>query len=250
MITKLFQSTGMMKKAILTAALLPALLATKAQNFIDKGRIEYEVKSNVHKRIAGNDLAKELPQFSVAYYDLTFAGDRSVFRFSRSGNRTRIPGWFNVHSEEDVWYQDQAKGNGVNRKEIGGENYVMKDSLVKIDWRITNETREIAGFKCRKAIGKIFDSVYVFAFYSDEITASTGPMSLNGLPGMILGVTIPRMHTSWIATKVQIVDIDETTIAAPKGKEKSVTEVKNIVKDVLKTWWGGNNDAYIWKLFI
>ena len=70
----------------------------------------------------------------------------------------------------------------------------------------------IAGFNCRKAVTKIFDSVYVFAFYTDEIIISGGPCSINGLPGMILGVTIPRLYTSWIATKVMLNGVDENTI--------------------------------------
>jgi GLPGLI family protein len=35
------------------------------------------------------------------------------------------------------------------------------------------------------------EDVYVFAFYTDDITTiSGGPCSINGLPGMILGLTI------------------------------------------------------------
>jgi GLPGLI family protein len=33
-------------------------------------------------------------------------------------------------------------------------------------WRITDETRTIAGFECKKAVTKICDSVYVVAFYT------------------------------------------------------------------------------------
>jgi GLPGLI family protein len=59
---------------------------------------------------------------------------------------------------------------------------------MKIEWKLSpNETREFAGFMCRKATGVIFDSVYVFAFYTDEITVSGGPMGLHGLPGYDYG---------------------------------------------------------------
>jgi GLPGLI family protein len=93
---------------------------------------------------------------------------------------------------------------------------------MKLDWKLVpNETREIAGFNCRKAQAVIFDSVYVFAFYTDEITVSGGPMGIHGLPGMILGITIPRMFTSWIATKLQVNGVKTNIIVPPtKGKKK------------------------------
>jgi GLPGLI family protein len=46
-------------------------------------------------------------------------------------------------------------------------------------------------------------------------------MGISGLPGMILGVTIPRMFTSWVATKVQLSGYDAKMVTAPtKGKNK------------------------------
>ena len=84
---------------------------------------------------------------------------------------------------------------------------------------VPHETRNIAGFNCRKAYTILFDSVYVFAFYTDEIMISGGPLGIHGLPGMILGITIPRMHTSWIATKLQINGVDTSIIKPPKKGE-------------------------------
>lgn len=99
---------------------------------------------------------------------------------------------------------------------------VYSDSIKKIKWKIQNETRKIAGFDCRKAIGRIQDSVYVVAFYSAEIIPQGGPELFTGLPGMILGIAIPRWHTTWFATKVEIAQIDESLIEPPSGKKGKV----------------------------
>ena len=127
----------------------------------------------------------------------------------------------------------------------------MSDSLKPIEWKLfPNETREIAGFNCRKAQAVLFDSVYVFAFYTDEIMVSGGPMSLGGLPGMIMGVTIPRMHSSWIATKLQLGGYDEKLIVAPKkGKKKPAQELAETLKKVTADWgsWGQQS---IWNIFL
>ena len=98
-----------------------------------------------------------------------------------------------------------------------------------MEWRLTNENRVIAGFNCRKAVAKIFDSVYVFAFYTDEILIPGGPCSINGLPGMILGVTIPRLFTSWIATKVTLTGVDENIITPFLLKTPLAAKPKNLL---------------------
>jgi GLPGLI family protein len=61
--------------------------------------------------------------------------------------------------------------------------------------------------------------VYVFAFYTDDIMISGGPCSINGLPGMILGLTIPRLYTSFIATKVAVKKVTATEIIPVKAKK-------------------------------
>ncbi len=94
--------------------------------------------------------------------------------------------------------------------------YLLSNPLRKIDWKIGSEIRKIAGFDCRKAVGKIMDSIIVIAFYSDEIIPSGGPESFTGLPGMILGLAIPRMHATWYATKLELIDISDKDLQAPK----------------------------------
>src|SRR5258705_9803455 len=192
-----------------------------------------------------------MPQFSTSYYKYTFNNDKSLYKFDRLDERTKLP-WKNwMASEDNVWFTDYSAGTFTNYKSVFGEMYLMSDSLMNIDWKLSpNETREIAGFNCRKATGVIFDSVYVFAFYTDEITVSGGPMGISGLPGMVLGVTVPRMFTSWVATKVQLTGYDPKMIAAPiKGKKKVASELKESVKKATSDWgtWG---QQQIWNIFL
>ncbi len=128
-------------------------------------------------------------------------------------------------------------------------NYLLTGALMNIEWKLSpTETREIAGFNCRKATGIIFDSVYVFAFYTDEITISGGPMGINGLPGMILGITIPRMFTSYIATKLQVAGVDVRKVTAPqKGKKKDFVSLRQDVEKVAKNW-GKYGQQALWMM--
>ncbi len=225
----------------------------QAQTFINKGMIEYEVKENNHKVMGDGfwaDMMRDkTPKLSTYYYQLTFDTDKSIYLFNRKDEKTKIM-WNNGAEEDNVWYNDYANDNFVQRKDVFGEKYLISDSLLKMNWKMTNETREIAGFNCRKAVGKLFDSVYVFAFYTDEITVSGGPMSLHGLPGMILGITIPRMFTSWVATKVEVNGVDTKKIVAPtKGKKRKAKELQPIIVEATKDWGSWGRRA-VWNIFL
>ena len=73
-------------------------------------------------------------------------------------------------------------------------------------------------------------------------------MAINGLPGMILGLTIARMFTSYIATKLQITGIEVKKItASQKGKKKDFATLREDLKRVSKDWgqWG---QQALWKM--
>lgn len=214
-----------------------------AQQFISKAVIEYEVVSNVQKTTPSfswlQDLKDKLPKFKTAYYTFTFADDRSVYKFDHWDEPSRkIPDFWKKGDEENVWYSDYKTGKLNMRKNIWGSDVNVEDSIRKLEWRITNENRVIAGFNCRKAVATMFDSVYVFAFYTDEILIPGGPCSINGLPGMIMGVTIPRLYTSWIATKVMVTGINESDIK-PVNAKKNITldNFKATIIDHTKGWY-------------
>jgi GLPGLI family protein len=242
-----------MKKILLLLMILYSALAG-AQHFISNGMIEYEMRVNNHKVFGDGIFAEmfkdKIPQFSTSYYDLTFNDNKAVYKFNRLDEKGKLP-WGNDNVEDNFWYNDYGAGTFTDQKFVFDNTYLLSDSLMKIDWRLVpNEARDIAGFNCRKAVGKIFDSVYVFAFYTDEITVSGGPMGINGLPGMILGITIPRMYTSWVATKVQQSGVNFALISIPqKGKKKKAAELQQTVIKATKDWgtWGQQS---VWNIFL
>lgn len=240
-------------KKIFYFLFLLVCINVNAQQFINSGTIEFEVRTNNHKLFGdgffGEMFKDRFPQFSTSYYQYTFDGDKAVYKYTHQDEKSKLP-WGNNNAEDNFWYSDYSAGTFTDQKFVFDDIYLLTDSLMKIDWKLVpNETREIAGFNCRKAVGKIFDSVYVFAFYTDEITISGGPMGIHGLPGMILGITIPRMFSSWIATKLQL-DIKKEIIAAPlKGKKKNAAELRQNVEKVSKNWGSWGQQA-VWNIFL
>jgi GLPGLI family protein len=112
---------------------------------------------------------------------------------------------------------------------------LVADSLRNLKWRITADTRLIAGFECHRATTLIMDSVFVVAFYTDEIPSSSGPESFGGLPGMILGMVIPKLHSSWYATKV-VMGSPKPILPPKKGKKVTAAEMQATLKDHFKDW--------------
>lgn len=242
-----------MKKLLFIAAIL-SQICSSAQQFINSGMIEYEVRINNH-RMFGDGLFAEafkdkMPNFSTTYYNLTFDKNKTIYKFDRLNEKDKLP-WGSNNAEENIWYSDFTTDTRINQKFVFDNTYLLSDSLMKIEWKLVpNESRDIAGFNCRKAQAIIFDSVYVFAFYTDEITVSGGPMGIHGLPGMILGITIPRMFTSWIATKLIVSGVNTNIITPPSnGKKKEAKELRQSIEKVAKDWgtWGQQS---IWNIFL
>ena len=109
-------------------------------------------------------------------------------------------------------------------------------------WKIGSEVRTIAGFNCRKAVTRICDSVYVVAFYADEIPVSGGPEQFGGLPGMILQLVVPRLGTTWQATGVEGFTPDAAAMKLPSSKGKTINraDLAASIQSSLKDWgkWG------------
>ena len=229
-------------KIFLLLTLTLIMLHVSAQQFISKGTIEFEVITNVKKTMGNNSFDEQIkelmPTFKTAYYNYSFADNKSIFKFDRYDEKKgKLPEFLKRNEDTNEWYNDFNTGLTYMQKSIWGSPINFKDSIANIQWKLSNESRMIAGFNCRKATGKIMDSVYVFAFYTDEITISGGPCSINGLPGMIMGVTIPRLYMSMLATRLMVNDVKENIIK-PMVVKKYYTskEIKAMLDKRIEDW--------------
>lgn len=245
-----------MKKLLFISFIFYLPFLTSAQQFITKGKIEFERKINVHKQFEGEgdwiqELKKTIPQYNITYFNFFFDGNKSVYKPGRENPDSR-PGmdWGNGPAKENIVQTNYQTQHFISQKQVFETLFLVEDSLRKINWKYTTDTRKIAGFTCRKASGIIMDSVFVFAFFTDEIMVSGGPEGFSGLPGMILGIAIPRMHTTWFATKLELAEVTEKDLAPPvKGKKTTIADLEKSLQVFLKDWgkWAHRN---IWQIML
>ncbi len=147
-------------------------------------------------------------------------------------------------------------------EDIFGDEFVIKDSLPKIAWQITNETKIIGGYNCLKAThiepvskndleayeryqekiknGKSSffemkkpESQTVTAWYTSEIPVSFGPNGVWGLPGLIL--QLENENYIYFCTKVSLKNNEKIKIKIPNsGKVISKKEYEKYEKKMQK----------------
>ncbi|WP_316802530.1 GLPGLI family protein [Pedobacter nototheniae] len=226
-----------------------------AQNvhFIHNGVIEFEKRSNMYalikKKLNKNNESylqaafdaykKNNPQFKSAKSTLIFTRDKSLYKWPET-NEPVNTNWVSSDPLADLKNTistDFKTDMSTTQKSIYEATYLVKDSVRKINWKITDETREIAGYECRRANAIIMDSIYVVAYYSNQIAVSGGPESFTGLPGMILGLALPHDNVTWFATKVTEVTVPEKDLLPPvKGKPVDNKGLKAVLNSAMKDW--------------
>lgn len=247
-----------LKISFVLLSLLSGMMA-KAQNpiFISKGNIEFEYKVNMYTQLQGEDneafkdlVKKNMPQFKVSYFNLRFRDGKTLYQPGRE-NPDNDNIWFDQNvANDNIIFSDLEKKQSVAQKKVFEKLFLIKDSIRNIQWKITSEIKTIAGFQCRRANAIIMDSIYVVAFYSDDILTSGGPESFSGLPGMILGVSLPHEHVSWFATKLVTEYIKDSDLKEPgKGKVITIAALMDNLRESLKDW-GKSANRYVKQIML
>jgi GLPGLI family protein len=184
------------------------------QKFIQAGKITYERKlgqltlmesiQQGEDNMFMDELKKVMPRIVTDFYVLDFNAQSSVYKLERENTENKYFMSSLKPIDDAYTVQDFSSQMLTKKTAVFESKYLVKDSLTKYQWKITGEVRQIAGFDCKKAITKIADSVVVVAFYTDEILVKGGPESFNGLPGMIMGIAIPRLSLTLFATKIEL----------------------------------------------
>ena len=115
-------------------------------------------------------------------------------------------------------------------------------------WEITDEEKEIAGYKVRKAVAASYgdkkDPFYtgkVTAWFTTDIPISAGPAYYQGLPGLIVSISFDKTRIGYTLKKVEYISKEDYTFI-PLTNENAISKEDMIynyahskeVKDVIK----------------
>lgn len=144
----------------------------------------------------------------------------------------------NFEQPENIIYYNFGDQEAVQQRSFMGRTFLIKGQSEK-RWKITDEKKEILGYQCRKAV--LDDSTEVVAWYTAAIPAFTGPETYNGLPGLIMEVSLDKRNI--VATAIDL-GYDEAINAPNKGKKVTVKQFKKIMTqkfEEMKDAYGGKN---------
>jgi GLPGLI family protein len=268
-----------MKKIYIVFILSCSINVLQSQNF--QGKAYYESKTNATLNMEGREISEEqkkmiqerMKQALEKTYVLTFNQSEATYKeeekLQQPGTTGGGGGAFVMMGgfSSGGYYKDIKRGIYYDQREMFGKNFLIKDTLSKLQWKLENETKQIGNYTCFKATAikpvdqldfrsmrrknnneekkdeAVKDSVKtsslfgevdipkeiaVTAWYTPEIPISQGPGEYWGLPGLILEVSADR--TTILCSKIVMNPKEKEVIEAPsKGKEITQKEYNDIM---------------------
>jgi len=206
-----------MKANYLLAGLL-MMLQVHAQQ--QTGRVVYEFTPQMQVRMAGGAAGMEQgpvppPRSFVIKKEVLFGNnqmlrralvDNTVNDFPQNENGIQIRAF---GGEDDITWLNFTDGRKVEQREFATKLYLVTDSVRKLNWKLTGQTKTILGYTCQQAVttraGKrsmismengvmtrkeMPDTSQVIAWFAPAVPVAAGPDYEGQLPGLILQVEI------------------------------------------------------------
>ena len=266
------------RKTILLGFLLLFLTASSAQNF--QGKAYYFSKTSVDMDSWGGRQMSEDQKKQIAdrmrsmfekTYILNFDREASTYKeeevLEAPGGQRGFGSWGSSFSA-GLQYKNIKTQQFLQDQEFFGKQFLISDSLAKLDWKLGTETKQIGQYLCMKATAtkqidefdwrsmrrkpksketkegevkkdstlttvtediEIPKETEVTAWYTPQIPVSQGPGDFWGLPGLILEVNTDK--TTILCSKIIMNPQEKVQIKAPeKGNVVSRKEYNDTVK--------------------
>ncbi|WP_316757508.1 GLPGLI family protein [Pedobacter aquatilis] len=185
-----------MKKLILIIFIAVSNLHVQAQakktlkvTYISVPHSQYQVSSNDNRPEKEKNLDIALSQGYQSYFTLLvdLKSSKTAYFFDTLivkkpvGREKR---WMDPTDKISYLFREGPK-ELYKKEEILDKRFYTKGEVADIEWLITNETKEISGFKCQKATSKNKDFLLT-AWFTKDIPVSSGPTNYIGLPGLVI----------------------------------------------------------------
>lgn len=248
-----------------------------AQEF--QGRAEYVYKAQMNLGRWGakmseaqkKQIAARLKNRLEKKYILTFNKEESVYNeYEKLDAMSGATDSWGKNFTPGEQYKNVKTKDFVQDQEFYGKKFLIEDKLLKIDWKIVSETKQIGSYTCMRATAMIPTSELSFwefswsqlrqeikedenatadansddaeeeipmtqieAWYSPQVPVSQGPSEFWGLPGLIFELNIGT--TTILCSKIVMNPQEKIKIKAPdRGQEVTKKEYKEIIFKKMK----------------
>lgn len=121
----------------------------------------------------------------------------------------------------DIDYYYFAKENKVYTRERIFNNYLVEETVPKINWNISTDTASFSGVQCQKAT-VYFKGRNWTAWFAPELPFGSGPWKLNGLPGLIVEAYDEKKEVQFKFAGFENVSSEEVNASNEKEMSGSV----------------------------
>lgn len=224
-----------MKKNLITLFLAFTALVVAAQS----GRVTYSETIKLNIKLEGEQseqFANLLPKENVSQKMLTFTPEAALFeavaKEDDAPQEMAEGGVFvSFKQSDDKVFFDIKEQKRIEQRDFMGRLFLIESQADTLQWKMTGNNKTIAGYNCMEATTELKENKIV-AWFAPEIPVSTGPGTLHGLPGLILGVDVNQGERVTLATKVELAEVDGASLARPrKGKKVTRAEYEKIVDE-------------------
>jgi GLPGLI family protein len=195
-------------------------------------------------------------------YTLEFNKEESIYKEEEKLDAISgaTDSWGKNFAAGDI-YKNLKNKNQLQNQEFYGKNFLVKDSLIALNWTLGSKTKKIGNYICYSATSSIptdqlkwysfswdslrkktdttangeskIDMTTIEAWYSPQLPIGNGPADYVGLPGLILEVSAG--DTTLLCYKIVLNPEEKSEIKAPsKGKIVSKMEYKSIITEKMK----------------
>lgn len=233
--------------------LCTAAAALQAQ--LRQGKVTYDRTVKLQINFAGmpGGMEQQMPTSRTDKFELTFGNNQTLWKQAENENEDDA-GTFHaegggaqirmvVAGSNDVLYNNLETGKKVESRELMDKTFIVEDTITKLKWKMTGETKTILGHNCMKATAtrtskrtmmnmdngvmerkEIEDTSLIIAWFASDIPVSAGPGEFTGqLPGLILEMDIKDGTQIYKATNISE-KADLASVKEPSGKKRYTPE--------------------------
>ena len=206
---------------------------------ISEGRILFERRTNLEKKFKDSPYGKKAinkdNKIKVENFELFFTDSSSIFKPILSDEVDRLS-WATA---KNTVFHNLNTSEKLIFLNVWGKELIVKDSIGNRNWKITESSRNIAGYTCYKSIWQKDDTTRIYAWFTPEIIPSIGPEGFDGLPGTILGLATEDGGIIYFAKEVKIMTPKEEDLAIDLKKKDVFT--KQTLSEKFEKQYGTND---------